>query len=131
MKILLKSTFGSVDESGTLTVNHVKDHDCEYLAETIGWVEIDGVRFDARMKGDVLEIIMSGPDLSPDVTVNYTAKINVVKQIVHRAPGGKFTASVLNKYIRRTNKTLSREPCNRGKKDPPNIILVREIEAIE
>jgi 2,3-bisphosphoglycerate-independent phosphoglycerate mutase len=131
MKILLKSTFGSVDESGTLTVSKVKDKDCEYLAEAIGWIEIDGVRFDASMKGDFLEITMSGPDLSPDVTANYTAKINVVKQIVHRAPGGKFTSSVLNKYIRRTNKMLSREPCNRGKKDPPNIILVREIEAIE
>jgi 2,3-bisphosphoglycerate-independent phosphoglycerate mutase len=128
MKLLLKSAFGSVDENGTLITSSARDSDFQYLAEVISWVEIDGVRFDAAVKGEVLEIRVSGPDLSPNVNTNYTAKINVVKQIVHRSPGAKFTASVLNKYIRKTNKMLNREPCNRGKERPPNIILIKEID---
>ncbi len=128
MKLILKSTFGSVDESGTLVTSQARDKDFEYLTEIIGWIEIDGVRVDAAVNGDVLEITMSGPDLSPNVNANYTAKINVVKQIVHRSPEAKFTSSVMNKYIRKTNKMLSGEPCNRGKEKPPNIILIKEID---
>jgi 2,3-bisphosphoglycerate-independent phosphoglycerate mutase len=129
-KLLLKSQFGSIDADGNLTSREVKDADCEYLAETLDFVEIDRVRFHARINGTVLEIIMEGDDLSPEVTPNYMAKINVVKQIIHRAPQAKFTSSVLNKFIRKTNKSLSKEPCNREKAEPPNIVLIREIEEV-
>jgi len=130
MKLKLKSTFGSIDQNGNLLARDVKDKDTEYLAETIDGVEIDGIRFDASIREGFLEIIMEDSDLSTDITVNYTAKINVVKQIVHKSQEARFTSSVLNKFIRRTNKMLSREPCNRGKNAPPNIILIREVEEI-
>ena len=77
-----------------------------------------------------LEITMEGNGLSPEVTRNYTTKINVVKQIVHKIPEAKFTSSVLNKFIRKGNKILSSEPCNREKQTPPNIVLIKEIEEI-
>jgi 2,3-bisphosphoglycerate-independent phosphoglycerate mutase len=131
MKLLLRSQFGSIDANGNLASREVKDSDAEYLAETLDFVEIDGVRFHARINGGVLEITMEGDDLSPEVTPNYMAKINVVKQIVHRAPQAKFTSSVLNKFIRKTYKSLSKEPCNREKREPPNIVLIREIEELK
>ncbi len=130
MKLLLKSRFGSIDPQGNLLAREVNDADTEYLAEVIDGVEIDGVRFDAKFNGDDLEILMEGNDLSPNVTVNYTTKINVVKQIVHRSPEAKFASSVLNKFIRKTNKMLSGEPCNREKSTPPNIVLIKEIDEI-
>lgn len=130
MKLLLKAMFGSIDPNGNLLAREVKDKDVEYLAEVIDWTEIDGVRFSAGFKGNSLHITMEGSDLSPEVTLNYTTKINVVKQIVHKIEEAKFTSSVLNKFIRKTNKQLSSEPCNKGKENPPNIILVKEIDEV-
>ncbi len=130
MKLRLKSGFGSIDRNGNLLARGVNDGDCEYLAEVIDGTEIDGVRFDAELEGDELTIVMEGNDLSPNVTVNYTMKINVVKQIVHKTPEAKFTSSVLNKFIRKTNKIMNGEPCNRGKREPPNIVLIKEIDEI-
>jgi len=130
MKLMLKSRFGSIDKQGNLLAREVDDSDCEYLAEVMDGIEIDGVRFDASIKGDELEIVMEGDGLSPNVTVNYTTKINVVKQIVHKTPEAKFTSSVLNKFIRKTNKIFNNEPCNREKSTPPNIILIKEIDEV-
>jgi 2,3-bisphosphoglycerate-independent phosphoglycerate mutase len=129
-KLLLKARFGSIDKDGNLLSREVMDKDAEYLAEVIDFVEIDGVRFSARVNEGVLEITMEGNDLYQNVTLNYTTKINVVKQIVHKTPGAKFTSSVLNKFIRKTNKMLSSEPCNREKREPPNIVLIKEIEKV-
>ena len=81
------------------------------------------------MKGK-LEIVMEGDGLSCDVTPNYLEKISVVKQIAHRSTEARFTSSVLNRFIRKAYKMLSSEPCNRGKRYPPNMILIREIEEI-
>jgi 2,3-bisphosphoglycerate-independent phosphoglycerate mutase len=130
-KLLLKSQFGSIDRNGNLVSRDVRDSDAEYLAETLDFVEIDGVRFHAIISGGALEITMEGEDLSAEVTPNYATKINVVKQIVHRTPEAKTTSSVLNKFIRKTNKSLSNEPCNRDKAEPPNIVLIREIEEVK
>ncbi|UCD03071.1 MAG: hypothetical protein JSV63_00330 [Candidatus Aenigmatarchaeota archaeon] len=131
MKLLLKAMFGSIDPDGNLLAREVKDDDTEYLAEVLDWTEIDGVKFDVKFRDGNLEITMEGSDLSPNVTLNYTTKINVVKQIVHKIPEAKFTSSVLNKFIRKGNKILSSEPCNREKRIPPNIVLIKEIEGID
>ncbi len=131
MKLLMKAIFGSIDRKGNLLARDVKDSDLEYLAEVIDWTEIDGVRFDAKINNGKLEITMEGERLSPDVTVNYTTKINVVKQIVHKSPGAKLTSSILNKFLRKTTKIMESEPCNRGKPTPPNIILIKDIDVIE
>jgi 2,3-bisphosphoglycerate-independent phosphoglycerate mutase len=130
MKLVLKSMFGSIDRNGNLLARDIMDDDCEYLAEVIDFVEIDGVKFSSIIEGKSLVITMEGDDLSPAVTVNYTTKINVVKQIVHRSPEAKRTSSVLNKYIRKSNKMLSEEPCNRDKPAPPNILLIKEIDQV-
>lgn len=132
MKLLLKACFGSIGPGGNLLERNVRDDDIEYLAEVIDGIEIEGVRFNARMRpGFELEITMEGSGLSGAVTPNYAEKINVVKQVVHKSPEAKMTSSVLNKFIRKTNKVLSNEPCNRDKRNPPNIILIKEIEEIE
>jgi len=129
MKLLLKALFGSIDGSGNLVEKDIRDSDSEYLAETISCIEIDGVRFSAAFKEN-LEIVMEGDGLSANVTPNYHERINVVKQIIHRSPEARFTSSVLNRFIRKTNRNLSREPCNREKRYPPNIILIKEVEEI-
>ncbi len=129
MKLLLHACFGSIDENGNLAGKGVSDRDTPYLTEIIDGIEIDMVRFSASFKNE-LRIIMEGSDLSAMVTPNYPDRINVVKQIIHKSPEAKSTASVLNKFIRKTNKRLAKEPCNKEKRHPPNIILIKEIEEI-
>ena len=131
MKLLLRACFGSIDGNGNLSERELKDSDVPYLAEIIDGIEIDGVRFNAVIRNSKdLEITMEGGDLSAAVTPNYAEKINVVKQVIHKSHEAKFTASVLNKFIRKTNKIFGKEPCNREKRYPPNIILIKEIEEI-
>jgi 2,3-bisphosphoglycerate-independent phosphoglycerate mutase len=109
----------------------MKDPDIPYLAEVLDGIEIDGVKFSAAFRDSRFEITMEGAGLSPLVNPNYPAKTNVVKQIVHKSPEARATSSVLNKFIRKVNKVLSREPCNRGKRNPPNIVLIKEIEELD
>jgi len=129
MKLLLHACFGSIDENGNLAGKGLSDRDTPYLTEIIDGIEIDMVRFSASFKNE-LRIIMEGSDLSAMVTPNYPDRINVVKQIIHKSPEAKSTASVLNKFIRKSNKILAKEPCNKEKRHPPNIILIKEIEEI-
>jgi 2,3-bisphosphoglycerate-independent phosphoglycerate mutase len=127
MRLLLRACFGSIDVNGNLAEKEIKDGDTDYLAEAMDGMEIEGVRFSAKFEGDLL-IAMEGSDLSPSVTPNYPGKVNAVKQIIHKSPEAKTTSRVLNMFIRKTNRLLSNEPCNREKRHPPNIILIREIE---
>ncbi|MBN2330742.1 MAG: hypothetical protein JXC85_02905 [Candidatus Aenigmarchaeota archaeon] len=128
-RLKLRACFGSIDLSGNLAERGVKDDDTDYLTEVIDGIEIEGVRFSARFGAD-LEIVMEGGDLSASVTPNYPGKASVVKQIIHKSPEAKATSRVLNMFIRKTNKLLSSEPCNREKRHPPNIILIKDIEEI-
>ncbi len=129
VNLLINACFGSIDHNGNLAERGIKDDDTDYLTEVIDGVEIEGVRFNARMEGD-LRIVMEGSGLSSSITPNYPGKVNVVKQIIHKSPEARTTSRVLNMFIRKTNKMLSNEPCNREKQHPPNIILIREIEEI-
>ena len=105
-RLLLKACFGSIDRNGNLVEKGVTDEDTDYLAEVIDGIEIEGVRFNAKVDGDLL-IVMGGIDLSSSITPNYPAKASVVKQIIHRSPEAKTTSRVLNMFIRKTNKMLS------------------------
>ena len=129
VKLLLNACFGSIDLNGNLVERGVKDDDTEYLTEVIDGIEIEGVRFNAHLEGD-LRIVMEGSGLSSSITPNYPGKVNVVKQIIHKSHEAKTTSRVLNMFIRKTNKMLSNEPCNREKRHPPNIILIKDIEEI-
>lgn len=128
-RLLLHACFGSIDHNGNLVERGLRDGDTDYLTEVIDGIEIEGVRFNARMEGD-LQIVMEGSDLSVSVTPNYPGKVNVVKQIIHKSPEAKTTSRVLNMFIRKTNKMLGNEPCNREKRHPPNIILIKDIEEV-
>ena len=135
VKLLLHACFGSIDLNGNLAGKGMTDPDIPYLAEVIDGIEIDGVKFSSSTNDDELRIVMevigfSNFQLSTHVTPNYPGKVSVVKQIIQKSPEAKPTASVLNKFIRKTNKILSKEPCYRQKRHPPNIILFKEIEEI-
>lgn len=129
MKLLLHACFGSIGFNGNLTEKGIIDNDTEYFSEILDGVEIEGVRFNVKIGKDI-EIIMEGDDLSSLVTPNYNSKSSVVKQIIAKRHDAKKTSRALNMFIRKSNKILSKEPCNRNKRHPPNIILIKDIEEI-
>ena len=132
MKMLLKACFACIGPGGNLKGKDLQDRDSQYLAEALDGIEIDGVRFTASWKPEALEIEMVGEELSEEIKPNYIERLFFpVSQIVFKNPEARFTANVLNKFLRRANKILGQEPCNRGKFMPPNMVLVRDAELLE
>ncbi len=132
MKILLKACFACIGPGGNLKGRDLQDRDSPYLAEVLNGIEIDGVRFTASWKPEALEIIMEGEELSQEIKPNYIERLFLpVPQILFKNPEARFTANVLNKFLRRANKALGQEPCNRGKLMPPNMVLVRDAELMD
>jgi len=129
MKILLKACFACIGPEGNLRGKDLQDRDSQYLAEVLDGIEIDGVRFTAFWKPGVLEIEMEGEELSEEIKPNYIERLFLpVPQILFRDPEARFTANVLNKFLRRANKALNQEPCNKRKMLPINMVLIKEIE---
>jgi 2,3-bisphosphoglycerate-independent phosphoglycerate mutase len=130
MEILLKACFACIGPGGNLKGKDLQDRDSPYLAETLDRTEIDGVRFLVSWQGESLKIVMEGDGLSPEIKPNHIERLFFpVPQITFRDPGARFTANVLNKFLRRANKILGQEPCNRGKPLPPNMVLIRDVES--
>lgn len=127
--IVLKACFASIGPEGQLKGKDLQDKDCPYLAEVLDGVEIDGVKFKVSWDSNAPKIALIGGELSQEIRPNYIEKIfQSVPQIVFKDPEARFTANVLNKFLRKANKVLSREPCNRGKALPVNMILIKDVE---
>lgn len=132
MKILLKACFASIGPDGNIRARDLEYEDSPYLAEVLNGIEIDGVRFSSSWQGDFLEIIMEGGDLSPGIKPNCLEKLYLpVPQILFKEPEARFTANVLNKFLRRANKILNQEPCNRGREIPINMVLIKDAEKVD
>ena len=131
MKILLKACFACISPGGNIRAKDLKGEDSPYLAEVLDGIEIDGVRFLVFWKEE-LEIVMDGEDLSQEIKPNYIERLFLpVPQIVFKNPEARFTANVLNKFLRRANKALGQEPCNKGKMLPPNMVLIKDAESVD
>lgn len=129
MKLLLKACFASIGPDGSIRAKDLQGKDMPYLAEVLDGTEIDGVRFGVSWRGNSLEIIIEGEGLSPEIKANYIEKLYLpVPQITFKDQEAKLTANVLNKFLRRANRVLGREPCNRGKALPANMILIKDAE---
>jgi 2,3-bisphosphoglycerate-independent phosphoglycerate mutase len=101
----------------------------EYFCEVLDGMEIDGVRFTVRKSaGHRVVIVLEGKNLSDKIVPNDPLKTRVpLPQAGARESQAKFTASVLNKFSSRVHKILAKEPENRKRKFPANIILIRNI----
>lgn len=131
MKLLLKACFASIGPDGSIRAKDLQERDMPYLAEALDGIEIEGVRFLVSWLGDSLEIIMEGEELSQEIRANYIEKLYLpVPQILFKCPEARLTANILNKFLRRANKILGREPCNRREPLPANMVLIRDAEEL-
>lgn len=125
----LRCDFATLGKDGNLVDRRAgrEELGLQEFAEHLDGMEIDGVEFIVKKSaGHRIVILMKGESLSQMIIPNDPLKTNVpVPQIKPRDPDAKFTASVLNKFLARANKILSKEPLNKKRKFPANIILVR------
>jgi 2,3-bisphosphoglycerate-independent phosphoglycerate mutase len=127
---MLNACFGSLSPSGSLACATLKDGGCEYFAECLDCIEIEGMKFSCIYDEGVLEIIMEGNELSEAVRPNFPYGSRSVRQILPTAPEGKRTANLLNKFLRKAHSILMKEPDNRYRRLPVNVVLVKEIVGI-
>jgi len=114
MKLVIKSSIGMINSDGIIIS---KDIDPEEILEKIDGVEIDGVRFDLKKSGNEVEIFIEDDRLSDLIIPNYSQKF--VYEIKPKKGCAKFTAKVLNKFIRKFNKRF-----------PDKIILIKNVKSI-
>lgn len=131
--ICIRGNFATLGANGNILDRRAgrDETGLEDLTDRLDGMEIDGVHFSlVKSAGHRVVIVMKALDgktrLSDQVTSNDPEKTGVpVMQIKPRIPAAKFTASVLNRFVSRTNKILSSEQANSGRKLPANILLLR------
>ncbi len=127
--ICIRGNFATLDKRGNILDRRAgrDETGLDEFAERLDGMEIDGVRFTVKKSsGHRVSILLRGEKLSDEVIPNDAMKVGVpLSQVKPKKPEGKFTASVLNKFIYRVNKILSKESINRERKLPANTILIR------
>ncbi len=127
--VCIRGNFATLDSRGMLRDRRAgrDENGLGGFCEKLDGMEIDGVHFMVRKSaGHRVIIVLRGRGLSPNIMPNDPEKTGVpLPQVKPKEPGAKFTASVLNKFVSRANKILSKEPLNRKRKLPANIILIR------
>ncbi len=129
--VCIRGNFATLDYKGNLRDRRAgrDETELEYFAEILDGMEIDGVRFTVRKcSGHRVVIVMKGENLSHRIVPNDPKKTGVPLPQVKAMEGhAKFTASVLNKFSLRVNKILSKEPAQKKRRVPANIILIRNV----
>ena len=131
--VCIRGNFATIGTNGNVLDRRAgrDEKGLEELAERIDGIEIDGVHFDVKKSaGHRVVIVMKPLDdrvkLCDRLTTNDPERTDVpVMQIKPKTSEGKFTASVLNKFLSKSSKILSQEPVNRERKTPANILLLR------
>ncbi|UCD07670.1 MAG: 2,3-bisphosphoglycerate-independent phosphoglycerate mutase [Candidatus Aenigmatarchaeota archaeon] len=129
--ICIRGNFATLASNGNLLDRRAgrDETGLEYFCEALDGMEIDGVRFTVRKSaGHRVVIVLGGKKLSDKIIPNDPLKIGApLQQVGAKESQAKFTASVLNKFSSRAHKILSKEPDNKKRRLPANIILIRNI----
>jgi len=131
--ICIRGNFATLADNGNLLDRRAgrDEKGLEELTEKLDGMEIEGVRFYLKKSAGHRVVIILRPiddkvKLSDQVTSNDPEKTGVpVMQIKPKTGEGKFTASVLNKFVSKSNKILSGEQVNREREFPANVLLLR------
>lgn len=128
--ICIRGNFATLDPDGTLVDRRAgrDETSLDAFCEALNNTEIDGVRFEVKKSAGhrVVLVLKSKRTLSPEIKPNDPEKTGVpLPQVIAKEPKAKFTASVLNKFVRKTHEFLKKEPINRERKLPANVILIR------
>lgn len=129
--VCIRGNFATLDSAGNIADRRAgrEEEGLERLCRKLDGMEIDGVRFVVRKSaGHRVVIMMKGERLSDRIVPNDPRRTGVpLPQVQARDINGRFTASVLNKFVYRATKILSEQPVNRKRRFPANTILIRSV----
>lgn len=129
--LCIRGNFATLDTNGNILDRRAgrDETGLERFCKLLDGMEIDGVEFRVRKSsGHRVVILMRGENLSDQVLPNDPMRTGVpLPQVKPKSPEGRFTASVLNKFLYRVNKILSQQPENKERKLPANTILIRNL----
>jgi len=139
--VCLRGNFGTLDEKMKILDRRAgRLENTEPLIEAISNIEIEGVKFLIKKAfshriGIVMRGLqpthhppaLGGPlNLSSEISDGDPKKINVKpKKIKALKISAKFTAKLLNEFLKRAHQILKNHPLNKKRKLPANYILVR------
>lgn len=131
--IAFRCNFSTVDENMVVIdrrAGRIKEA-VEELVKDINGIEIDGVKFFVKAGVEHrAALVMRGNNLSPYVSDADPHKVGAkIKEVLPLKEEAKFTATVINKFIREVHKILSTHEVNRERiakgLPPANILLPR------
>ena len=131
--LCIRGNFATIGASGNILDRRAgrDETGLEELVEKIDGIEIDGVRFSLKKSAEhrvvvVMKTLDQKTELSDELTSNDPEKTELpVMQIKPKKPEAKLTASILNKFVSKTNKILSQEQINKERELPANVFLLR------
>lgn len=131
--VCIRGNFATLGANGNITDRRAgrDDSGLDELVSRIDGLEIDGVHFFVKKSAGHRIVLLLRPlddsiELSTEVESNDPEEEGVpVFQFKAKKADAKFTASVLNKFVFKTNKILSDDEINHERKFPANVILMR------
>lgn len=131
--VAFRCNFASSDDDMIISdrrAGRIKEPDTEELINALQGIEIDGIEVIVR-KGTEhrAALLLRGPGLSSEVTDMDPGSLDKVPDAVGKTPEAKFTAGILNKFVKMTYDILKDHPVNKRREAeglaPGNILLPR------
>lgn len=127
--VCIRCNFATLDVDG-MVVDRRAGRDetgLDDFCEKLDGMEIDGVRFTVKKgSGHRVVLVLEGEGLSEKIIPNDPMETGAaVPQVGAATPEAKKTASVLNKFVRKSQQMLAKEKVNMARAFPANVILIR------
>jgi len=128
--VCLRGNFTTVDEKMKILDRRAgRIENTEPLIEAISNIKIEGVKFLIKKAfSHRIGIVMRGEKLSSEISDGDPKIIGVQPlkiKALDKSKKAKFTAKVLNEFLKRAHFILKNHPLNKKRKLPANYILVR------
>lgn len=127
--ICIRGDFATLDKEGNIKDRRAgrEEKGLEELCNALS-MEIENVEITVhKSRGHRAVVIFRGNGLSRFVKGNDPLRVGVpVPQCLPTKPEGKKTASMVNMFLYRTGKILSKHPVNKKRKNPANMLLLRQ-----
>ena len=115
MKLVLEAVVMELDHSGNAQPGF---RECSEIVQRVNGTEIDGITIISEKNGNLVDVVMEGEGLSDGIRPNYPRiPLKPVMQIGFKIHEARFTASVLNRFMRRVNKMF-----------PGRTIVIRDVK---
>jgi 2,3-bisphosphoglycerate-independent phosphoglycerate mutase len=126
--LCIRGNFATLDSRGNIKDRRAgrEETGLQEMCDTLDGMEIDGCLFRVKKSAGYRVAIIVEGKVSDKIILNSPRVTGVpLPQVQARDRSGKATASVLNKFVYRVTKLLTKDPINRKRKVPANTILLR------